>query len=85
MATILIGGICTILGLAILFVIGALMARQFLTRARQRGVNVLDGIDPDELLILRELLQEVRKSELELRLKQKLKATIDKPKPTQSA
>jgi len=74
MTTVLVGAVTLIMGLAIVFVVGILAAKSFLARAKERGVDILDGISPEELAELRRLLQEVRQSELRLSLRQKLAA-----------
>lgn len=52
---ILFGGICTLLGFAVLILVGCLAARHFLAKS---GVDVTDGISADELATMVAMLRE---------------------------
>ncbi|GAB5404313.1 MAG: hypothetical protein Aurels2KO_25440 [Aureliella sp.] len=69
--------ICTLLGGIVFVGIVALVLRMVVSRAKAGGVNVLDGIDPEELAEMIRIFKEVRQSELQLRVKQKLAAAKD--------
>jgi hypothetical protein len=77
--------VCTVLGGIVFVGIVALVLRMVVSRAKAGGVNVLDGIDPDELAEMIRIFKEVRQSELQLRVKQKLsaakQATETPPRP----
>lgn len=67
---------CSILGFAILLVVAALAMRSFLSRAKTRGVNVLDGVSPEELATMAKIFREMQQDELQLRVQQKLARAV---------
>lgn len=73
---------CLILGLVVIFIVALIAVRRFLGQAKTKGVNVFDGIDPDELAVISRMLGELRRDELQQRVREKLtKAGATAPAP----
>jgi hypothetical protein len=86
MTAIIVGGIFTFMACVLLLVVGLLAIRAFLQRTKESGVNVFDGVSAEEWSEMRRIFRDVRRTELEVQVKEKLaKAIADQHPQTTSA